>query len=214
MGSSSDVGEYKVEARGSTQSAKLSITKDKSQTTSALRAKAGPRKELSVQSKTVKKASQNTEAFAKVPKSLNGKDSGIEVFEAELKDPSAQCTWYKGNTKIDSSSFSILKYECVSNGAQRKLIVKNIRRQDVGEYQCKVGSSAVTVKLTVGAKKADGSAMTVGDLGLKKKAIINHNDTAALLASALEKAKSTNKKWVRHPNYYNLWIMNPDYVQA
>ena len=40
--SSSDVGEYKVEARGSTQSAKLSITKDKSQTTSALRAKAGP----------------------------------------------------------------------------------------------------------------------------------------------------------------------------
>ena len=37
-----DCGEYRVEARGSSQSAKLSITKDKNQTTTALRAKAGP----------------------------------------------------------------------------------------------------------------------------------------------------------------------------
>merc|ERR1711990_351052 len=157
---SNDCGEYRVEARGSSQSAKLSITKDKNQTTTALRAKAGPRKELSGASKTVKKVAANTDAFAKVPKSLNGKDGGIEVFECELKDASASCQWYKGNTKIDSSSFSILKYECVTKGSKRKLIVKNIRRQDVGEYQCKAGASAVTIKLTVGARKADGSAMT------------------------------------------------------
>ena len=38
----SDVGEYSVEARGSTQKSKLSIASDKSQTTSSLRSKAGP----------------------------------------------------------------------------------------------------------------------------------------------------------------------------
>ena len=56
--------------------------------------------------------------------------------------------------------FSILKYETVANGANRKLIVKNIRRQDVGEYSAKSGESKVTVKLTVGAQSASGSTLT------------------------------------------------------
>ena len=55
---------------------------------------------------------------------------------------------------------SILKYETVANGANRKLIVKNIRRQDVGEYSAKSGESKVTVKLTVGAQSASGSTLT------------------------------------------------------
>ena len=55
--------------------------------------------------------------------------------------------------------FSILKYEPCANGANRKLIVKNIRRQDVGEYVCKSGESAVTVKLTVGAKTSSGATL-------------------------------------------------------
>ena len=38
----SDVGEYSVQAKGSTQKSKLSIVSDKSQTTSSLRSKAGP----------------------------------------------------------------------------------------------------------------------------------------------------------------------------
>ena len=54
---------------------------------------------------------------------------------------------------------SILKYESCINGADRKLIVKNIRRQDVGEYVCKSGESAVTVKLTVGAKSSSGATL-------------------------------------------------------
>ena len=59
-----------------------------------------------------------------------------------------------------NDNFSILKYETVANGANRKLIVKNIRRQDVGEYSAKSGESKVTVKLTVGAQSASGSALT------------------------------------------------------
>ena len=54
---------------------------------------------------------------------------------------------------------SILKYEASADGANRKLIVKNIRRQDVGEYVCKSGESAVTVKLTVGARGASGATL-------------------------------------------------------
>ena len=55
----------------------------------------------------------------------------------------------------------------------------------------------------------------VGDLGLKRRGSFtgDRSKEGAILA-ALEKAKASNKKWIRHPNYLNLWIMNPDYVAA
>jgi uncharacterized protein YodC (DUF2158 family) len=222
--SQGDCGDYSVEARGAKQSAKLSIVKDKNQTTSALRAKAGPRKEIAPTAakavgrgapKMMVTAAENTDAFATCPKSVNGKDAGIEVFECVMKDASAECKWFKGSQEINSANFSILKYETVANGANRKLIVKNIRRQDVGEYSAKSGESKVTVKLTVGAQSSSGSALTVGDLGLKRRGSFagDRSKEGAILA-ALEKAKASNKKWIRHPNYLNLWIMNPDYVAA
>merc|ERR1712168_1637762 len=145
--SQGDCGDYSVEARGAKQSAKLSIVKDKNQTTSALRAKAGPRKEIAP---TAAKA-----VGRGAPKMM--------VTAAENKDASAECKWFKGSQEINSANFSILKYETVVNGANRKLIVKDIRRQDVGEYSAKSGESKVTVKLTVGAQSASCSALTVGD---------------------------------------------------
>ena len=48
---------------------------------------------------------ENTDAFANTPTSISGKEGGIEVFECEMKDAAATCDWYKGDTKIDSSSF-------------------------------------------------------------------------------------------------------------
>lgn len=220
-----DCGDYSVECRGTKQTAKLSIVKDKNQTTTALRAKAGPRKEMvaSAKAKPVGRGapkmmvtpSENTDAFQTCPKSMNGKDQGIEVFECVMKDASAECKWFKGSQEINSANFSILKYETVVDGANRKLIVKNIRRQDVGEYSCKSGESKVTIKLTVGAQGASGSALTVGDLGLKRRgSFAGDRSKEGAIMAALEKAKASNKKWIRHPNYLNLWIMNPDYVAA
>ena len=147
-----------------------------------------------------------------------------------------------------------MKYENVVEGASRKLIVKNIRRQDVGEYVCKSGESSVTVKLTVGAVSSSGATLkgkstcclyfssilgdlktfiiwlkttkvnrffilssnkcSVGDLGLKRRGSVVDNSKENAILVALEKAKKSNKKWIRHPNYLNLWIMNPDYVAA
>merc|ERR1712157_500786 len=89
----------------------------------------------------------------------DGKDGGIEVFTCTLKNASDNCVWYRNNKKIESANFSILKYECVAEGAQRKLIVKNIRRQDVGEYVCICGDSKVTIKLTVGARTTSGAQL-------------------------------------------------------
>lgn len=222
--SQADCGDYSVEAKGTKQTSKLSIVKDKNQTTSALRSKAGPRKEIAPTAakavgrgapKMMVTEAENTDAFATCPKSINGKDSGIEVFECTMKNASADCKWFKGSQEVNSANFSILKYETVVDGATRKLIVKNIRRQDVGEYSVKSGESKCTVKLTVGAQSASGAALTVGDLGLKRRGSFagDRGKESAILA-ALEKAKLSNKKWIRHPNYLNLWIMNPDYVAA
>jgi len=217
-----DVGEYSVQARGTTQKAKLSTTADKTQTTTALRSKAGPRKELVAEKKATKVAApkmtvtkvQNTDAFSKAPQSIDGKDGGIEVFECTMKDASAPCDWYRNNKKIEAANYSILKYEASVDGANRKLIVKNIRRQDVGEYVCKSGESAVTIKLTVGARGASGATLKVGDLGLKRRGSFSNQSKENAIFLALEKAKKSNKKWIRHPNYLNLWIMNPDFVAA
>ena len=54
----------------------------------------------------------------------------------------------------------------------------------------------------------------VGDLGLKRRGSVVDNSKENAILLALEKAKKSNKKWIRHPNYLNLWIMNPDYVAA
>ena len=53
----------------------------------------------------VTEPAENDEAFSVKPANITGRPGGIEVFECELKDASAQCDWYKGNDKIDSQSF-------------------------------------------------------------------------------------------------------------
>ena len=52
---------------------------------------------------------ENTDAFSKVPKSIDGKDGGIEVFECTMKDASAKCEWYRNNKKIESANFRLAK---------------------------------------------------------------------------------------------------------
>ena len=53
---------------------------------------------------------ENTDAFAKVPQSIDGKDGGIEVFECTMKDASAKCEWYRNNKKIESANFRFVNY--------------------------------------------------------------------------------------------------------
>ena len=50
-------------------------------------------------------AAENTDAFQTCPKSVNGKDAGIEVFECVMKDASAECKWFKGSQEINSANF-------------------------------------------------------------------------------------------------------------
>ena len=57
-------------------------------------------------------------------------------------------------------------------------------------------------------------SIPVGDLGLKRRGSFSDQSKENAIFLALEKAKKSNKKWIRHPNYLNLWIMNPDYVAA
>ena len=52
-------------------------------------------------------AAENTDAFATCPKSVNGKDAGIEVFECVMKDASAECKWFKGSQEINSANFRL-----------------------------------------------------------------------------------------------------------
>lgn len=154
---------------------------------------------------------ENTDAFANSPTSISGKEGGIEVFECEMKDAAATCDWYKGDTKIDSSSFSILKFEAVVDGAKRKLIVKNINRKDAGEYSAKSGESSVSVKLSIGG--ARGGGLAVAAMPKRRGSVSDRSKEAAVMA-ALAKAKERNQMWIRHPNYLNLWIQNPDFVKA
>jgi hypothetical protein len=46
----------------------------------------------------------------------------------------------------------------------------------------------------------------------RRGSVVDKNKEAGLLR-ALTKASATYK-WIRHPDYMNLWIVNPNFVQV
>ena len=48
----------------------------------------------------------------------------------------------------------------------------------------------------------------------KRRGSVSDRSKEAAVMAALAKAKLENRRWIRHPNYLNLWIQNPDYVKA
>ena len=103
--------------------------------------------------------------------------------------------------------FSVLKVETVVDGAKRKCIVKNITKEDSGNYICEVvgTDSRVSGKLTI------------------SKSILPKTSTEIQPAKTIEFARSkkelrlkdikSNKAWVRCP-VTDYWMKNPNLIKS
>lgn len=151
-------------------------------------------------------------AFATKVPDIRTQEGHIEVFKCKLKDEKQTVVWFSPDEKeINKDNYSILKYETAEDGAFRKLIVKNIQKGDGGQYKCVAGDSKIKFKLNVGGAKhhtlqVDGMNLLMKRRGSKVDANKEH-----VLKRALGKHADTYK-WIRHPDYMNLWIINPTWA--
>jgi serine/threonine protein kinase len=70
-------------------------------------------------------------------------------LKCKVKDPRAQVSWYKDDQHLGDSNNE--KYEFISNGNERILIVKNPVRSDNGDYICQSGNNKIILNLKVNA---------------------------------------------------------------
>ena len=132
-----------------------------------------------------------------------------------------------------------MKYESISEGNTRKLIVKNISSNDSGKYFVEAtDGSKVECSLSVGGASASGQSQ--GDrsfmatsaeksaYSFKPQERGRKSDYGIMIPLHMPQQKirdyvlsevhhrdvETNKKWIRNPESWNSWIKNPNYVTA
>ena len=133
--------------------------------------------------------------------------------------------------------FSILKYESISEGNTRKLIVKNISSKDSGKYfveatdgskcECslsvggKGGATSGGAERSFMANKAEKSAYSFKpqESGLRSDYGImiplhmpQQKIRDYVLSEVHHRDVESNKKWIRNPDSWNSWIRNPQYA--
>lgn len=66
----------------------------------------------------------------------------------EVSKPNAEVTWFKGDEEVPDGG----RFEYISDGRKRILVIRNAHPEDAGKYTCKLPSSSTTGKLTVHGK--------------------------------------------------------------
>lgn len=67
----------------------------------------------------------------------------------EVSKPGAEVTWYKGDEEIIETG----RYEILTDGRKRILIIQNAHLEDTGNYNCRLPSSRTDGKVKVHGRK-------------------------------------------------------------
>ena len=78
----------------------------------------------------------------------------------EVSKPGAEVTWYKGDEEIIETG----RYEILTEGRKRILVIQNAHLEDAGNYNCRLPSSR-----TDGKVKVHGMKITMNMILLLKK---------------------------------------------
>ncbi|CAF0822074.1 unnamed protein product, partial [Didymodactylos carnosus] len=79
---------------------------------------------------------------------VNVQDKDTAKLSLTVKRPDVKVEWIKGE-HILSEKDKLNKYKITSEGLQRELIVKNVTKDDQGDYVCQSGKYRVTLHLNV-----------------------------------------------------------------
>ena len=77
---------------------------------------------------------------------LEVKEREPATFVVEVSSETAQVTWHKDGEPLDVGSD---RFEFLSEGKERRIIIKNVSIHDEGEYTCSFGEQECTAEMVV-----------------------------------------------------------------
>eukprot|EP00069_Balaena_mysticetus_P009485 bmy_20264T0 len=83
--------------------------------------------------------------FRKPLQSLQAEEGTSASLRCELSEPSAAVVWSKGGLELQADE----RWEPQQRGHMAELVLRDLRREDTGEYTCTCGSQATSATLTV-----------------------------------------------------------------
>ena len=84
--------------------------------------------------------------FVKKISDLEVKEREPATFVVEVSSETAQVTWHKDGEPLDVGSD---RFEFLSEGKERRIIIKNVSIHDEGEYTCSLGEQECTAEMVV-----------------------------------------------------------------
>lgn len=85
------------------------------------------------------------EVFRKPLQSLQAEEGNSASLRCELSEPSSIVVWSKGGLELQADR----RREPQQRGHIAELVLRDLRREDAGEYTCTCGSQATSATLTV-----------------------------------------------------------------
>lgn len=86
--------------------------------------------------------------FTKNLPNIEANETDTVKLICEVSKPDAEVTWFKGDEELPDGG----RYEQISDGRKRILVIHNARLDDAGAYSCRLPSTRTTGKLTVHGK--------------------------------------------------------------
>lgn len=86
------------------------------------------------------------------------------VLECQVSRASAQVRWFKGRVELQSGP----KYELVSDGLYRKLVINDVQPEDEDTYTCDAGDVKTSAQFFVEGMREKGgqSSWILGRVGI------------------------------------------------
>ncbi|TDH06482.1 hypothetical protein EPR50_G00113840 [Perca flavescens] len=78
--------------------------------------------------------------FTKNLSNVEGMETDSVKMICEVSKPVAEVTWYRGDEELPEGG----RYEQISDGRRRILIIQDLRMEDAGEYNCRLSPTAKT----------------------------------------------------------------------
>lgn len=89
--------------------------------------------------------------FSKKLLDLEGTETDSVKMICEVSKASAEVTWHRGEEELPE----VGRYEQIMDGRKRILIIKGLRMEDAGEYNCRLSPNMKTsAELKVNGKKS------------------------------------------------------------
>ena len=139
-----DATQYTVEASGIKQKFRVNLAELKKTTTSAIEAELEGERKFTTTIRNQQSYLGKTSLF-NFGKTFDLRllQGEIAVFECQLTTTKLPVNWFIGDQQINSSTFSVLKYETRIQDLRSQLLVKNITERDFHKrFSVTVGNEA------------------------------------------------------------------------